>query len=81
MVVIELKNTSASPLDFDENEITERFVRGDSSRSKEGNGLGLAIAKSYTLACGGDFQIGIDGDHFKVTLTFRKQSKDEEVSH
>lgn len=79
-VLIELKNTSAAPLDFDENEITERFVRGDSSRSAEGNGLGLAIAKSYTLACGGDFQIRIDGDLFKVVLIFQKQSKNENIS-
>lgn len=71
-IIIEFKNISAYPLDFDAEEITQRFVRGDESRTKEGNGLGLAIAKSYTEACGGDFEIVVDGDMFKAILIFKK---------
>ena len=71
-VVMEFKNVSAYPLDFDVEEITQRFVRGDESRTTEGNGLGLAIAKSYTEICGGQLEINTDGDLFKVRLHFRK---------
>ncbi len=68
--VLHVKNTSAYPLDFDTEEITERFVRGSRSRSEEGNGLGLAIAKSYTEACGGRFSVLTDGDLFKIEMEF-----------
>ena len=68
--IIEMKNISSYPLNFDSEEITQRFVRGDISRSTEGNGLGLAIAKSYTEACGGSFKIITDGDLFKARLEF-----------
>ena len=66
--ILEVKNISALPLDFNPEEITERFVRGDAARSTEGNGLGLAIAKSYTEACGGILAVSVDGDLFKVTV-------------
>ena len=69
-VVMECKNTSAYPLDFSPEEILGRFVRGDSARSTEGNGLGLPIAKSYTELCGGTFRLVLDGDLFKVRMTF-----------
>lgn len=69
-VVMEFKNISAYPMDFDADEITARFVRGDKSRSTEGNGLGLAIARSYTEMCGGTFKIITDGDLFKAVLMF-----------
>lgn len=68
--VISFKNTSREPLDISENELTERFVRGDRARNTEGNGLGLSIAKSLTELQGGSLDINIDGDLFKVTLTF-----------
>ena len=74
MIVMEFKNISAYPLDFDVEEITQRFVRGDESRTAEGNGLGLAIAKSYTEICNGSFEIVVDGDMFKAILKFRKYS-------
>ena len=48
----------------------ERFVRGDSSRSTEGSGLGLSIARSLTQLMGGDFQLFVDGDLFKVEVAF-----------
>ncbi len=69
-VRVEIKNISRAELDFDAEEITERFVRGDASRSTEGSGLGLAIAKSYTEVCGGTFKIIIDGDLFKAIVEF-----------
>ncbi|MCQ2459084.1 MAG: HAMP domain-containing histidine kinase [Ruminococcus sp.] len=63
-VNIELKNTSSYEMKFTADEITERFKRGDESRTTEGSGLGLAIAKSFTEACGGQFEVKIDGDLF-----------------
>lgn len=72
MIEIELKNISAYPLNFNVEEITQRFVRGDESRTTEGNGLGLAIAKSYTEICNGTFELVVDGDMFKAILKFKK---------
>lgn len=72
MIVMEFKNISAYPLNFNVEEITQRFVRGDESRTAEGNGLGLAIAKSYTEICNGSFEIVVDGDMFKAILKFKK---------
>ena len=68
--VLEVKNTANYEMDFAPDEITERFVRGDAARSTEGSGLGLAIAKSYTEACGGAFEVTVDGDLFKVRISF-----------
>lgn len=64
------RNTSKTMLNITPDELTERFVRGDSSRSTEGNGLGLSIAKSLTELQNGKMDIDIDGDLFKVTLLF-----------
>ena len=72
MIEMEFKNISAYPLNFNVEEITQRFVRGDESRTAEGNGLGLAIAKSYTEICNGTFGIVVDGDMFKAILKFKK---------
>lgn len=69
-VKIVLKNMSAEELNFNAEEITERFVRGDSSRNTEGSGLGLAIAKSFAEAQGGKFRVEVDGDLFKAVLEF-----------
>lgn len=71
-VVIELKNIASYAMEFDGERITERFVRGDSARSTEGSGLGLAIAKSYVSACGGNLQVIVDGDLFKVVIRFQR---------
>lgn len=67
-VVIIMRNISAYELNFCANEITNRFKRGDSSRSTEGSGLGLAIAKSIVELHGGKFNIEVDGDLFKSII-------------
>lgn len=69
-VFIIFRNMSKYALDISPEELEERFVRGDKSRHMEGNGLGLSIAKSLTELQGGKLDILIDGDLFKVTLTF-----------
>lgn len=68
--VTTFKNTSNTELNISPDELVERFVRGDSSRNTEGNGLGLSIAQSLTELQGGTFKIDIDGDLFKVSLSF-----------
>ena len=68
---IVLKNISAHELNDQLKDLSERFVRGDESRSTEGSGLGLAIAKSFVELQGGTFQIKTDGDLFKVILCFK----------
>ena len=71
-VVFSLKNISEQPLNIEADELTERFIRGDVSRSTEGSGLGLSIAKNLTEMQGGKFELYLDGDLFKVTITFPK---------
>jgi signal transduction histidine kinase len=67
---LEIKNIAAYEMDFTGEEIVERFVRGDESRTTEGNGLGLSIAKSFIEVSGGNMQVVVDGDVFKVFITF-----------
>lgn len=68
--VITIKNIAGYEMDFTKEEILERFARGDKSRTTEGSGLGLSISQGFTIACGGEFDIDIDGDMFKVKLVF-----------
>lgn len=67
---ISFRNISRNKLGISPENLTERFVRGDSSRNTEGSGLGLSIANSLTEIMGGKLSIIIDGDLFKVTLSF-----------
>lgn len=69
-VFLAIKNISAQPLNVSAEELTERFVQGDESRRSEGSGLGLSIAKNLTKSLEGDFELQLDGDLFKVILTF-----------
>ena len=70
--VIIFRNTSRDPLNLSPDELMERFVRGDSARNSEGNGLGLSIARSLTELQKGTMSISIDADLFKVILRFPK---------
>ena len=67
---LSFRNISAQPLNIRPEELTERFVRGDSARSTEGSGLGLAIAASLAKLQGIDMELSVDGDLFKVILRF-----------
>ncbi|WP_315114441.1 HAMP domain-containing sensor histidine kinase [Clostridium intestinale] len=71
-IIIIFKNISAYEIDFNEDEITERFKRGDQSRHTEGSGLGLAISKGLTELQDGIFKIKVDGDLFKVEIQLKK---------
>jgi len=78
---ITVKNISATALDISPEQLTERFIRGDSSRTTEGSGLGLSIAQSLTTLQGGIFKIEIDGDLYKATVSLPlwiSQSTDNE---
>ena len=78
-IKVTVKNISENPLLCKPEELTERFIRGDESRTTEGSGLGLSIAQNLTIAQRGSFEIELDGDLFKVHLTFplAKQMADE----
>lgn len=79
-VVMVLKNISAQKLSKKASDLTERFVRGDSSRTGEGSGLGLSIAESLIRAQGGEFDVFLDGDLFKVVITFDKAEPIDKLS-
>ncbi|MBR1568056.1 MAG: HAMP domain-containing histidine kinase, partial [Lachnospiraceae bacterium] len=70
MVIFSIKNISQAELNIDSRELMERFIRGDQSRSTEGSGLGLSIAKDLVHMQNGAFDILLDGDLFKVTIMF-----------
>jgi len=69
-IIFSVKNVSREMLNISAEELTERFVRGDRARHTEGSGLGLSIAKNLTELQDGTFRIQIDGDLFKVEITF-----------
>ncbi|QQE74336.1 sensor histidine kinase [Brevibacillus composti] len=71
-VIMSMRNVSAYEIDFDAEELFERFKRGDKSRHTEGSGLGLAIAKNIVELQGGRLSLEIDGDYFKVNVAFPK---------
>lgn len=71
-VQLMFKNISQYQLNINPDELMERFKRGDSSRTTEGSGLGLSIAKSLVELQGGEFKIEIDGDLFKASVKLRK---------
>ena len=70
-----VKNISRQQMNVKPDELTERFIRGDSSRSTEGSGLGLSIAKSLVQAQGGTFEILLDGDLFKIVMSFPEDTQ------
>lgn len=71
-VEIMVRNISKDPLNISAEELMQRFVRGDTSRTGEGSGLGLAIAKDLTALQGGSFSIFIDGDLFRASVSLKK---------
>ena len=71
-VEIIFRNISASELDYNVEHLTDRFVRGDSSRNTEGSGLGLAIVKSFVELQNGTFHVEVDGDLFKAIILWKK---------
>ncbi|MCI9083419.1 MAG: HAMP domain-containing histidine kinase [Lachnospiraceae bacterium] len=77
-VLFSIKNISENPLNIEADELTERFIRGDISRSTEGSGLGLSIAKNLMIMMGGTFQIYLDGDLFKVMIGFKQEPEQRE---
>ena len=76
---MEITNTSAYPMDFEAEDIVERFARGDKARTGDGNGLGLAIVSTYAKALGGEFEIKIDCDQFKAVVIMPREMKQKEA--
>ena len=68
--LLTIRNISAEPVNLDSAMLTERFIRGDISRGTEGSGLGLSIAKSLAEAQNGRLELSLDGDLFKVVVSF-----------
>lgn len=69
-VTVSIRNISKNEITMNGEDLTARFVRGDQNRTTEGSGLGLSIAKSFTEACGGIFNVHTDGDLFTVIVQF-----------
>ena len=74
-VCLEITNTAGYHMDFQKEDIVERFARADKARTTEGNGLGLAIVSTYAKALGGEFDIFVDCDQFKARVIFPKAEK------
>ena len=70
-VRIDIKNISKDKLNISADELMQRFVRGESSRTTEGSGLGISIAQNLTILQGGKFELVLDGDLFKVRMNFK----------
>ena len=77
--VFSIKNISKEKLNINPDELTERFVRGDNSRTTDGSGLGLSIAQSFAELQNGIFNISIDGDMFKATIKLLLNNEPKEI--
>lgn len=72
---VRMVNTASYEMDFQPEEIIQRFARGDKARSTRGSGLGLAIAQTYTESVGGSFAVTVDGDQFSAIVTLPKSER------
>lgn len=72
---VRMLNTASYEMDFDPEEILQRFARGDKARSTRGSGLGLAIVQTYTESVGGSFSVGVDGDQFSAIVCLPKTER------
>ena len=79
MVELSIKNISERQMNIKADDLTERFIRGDSSRTTEGSGLGLYITKNLVEAQNGVFDIQLDGDLFKAVILFPKYAEKPEI--
>ncbi len=85
--VFSIKNVSERSLAIENgsvDDLTERFIRGDSSRTTEGHGLGLSIAKNLTVLMGGQLEVAVDGDLFKAAIVlplYRGQDEGKETAY
>ncbi len=68
--MVSVKNIAGYDMNFSAQEILQRFTRGDQARTSEGSGLGLSIAESFTRVCGGELRVEVEGDMFKIYLSF-----------
>lgn len=73
--LVRMMNTASYEMDFQADEIVQRFSRGDKARSTQGSGLGLAIAQTYTQSVGGSFRVSIDGDQFSAIVELPKTER------
>lgn len=73
--MIRMVNTASYEMDFQPEEIMQRFARGDKARSTKGSGLGLAIAQTYTESVGGQFHVAVDADQFSAIVTLPKTAR------
>ena len=72
---VRMTNTASYEMDFEPNEILQRFARGDKTRSTRGSGLGLSIAQTYTESVGGKFSVAVDGDQFNAIVHLPKTDR------
>ena len=72
---VRMTNTASYEMDFEPNEILQRFARGDKARSTRGSGLGLSIAQTYTESVGGKFSVAVDGDQFNAIVHLPKTDR------
>ena len=73
--LVRMTNTASYEMDFQPEEIVQRFARGDKARSTKGSGLGLAIAQTYTESVGGEFRVRVDGDQFSAIVELPKTER------
>ena len=85
--ILSISNEAETEITVDAQELTERFVRGDSSRHTEGSGLGLSITKILAELQDAQLEVEVDdAQKFTAKLIFdvaeeKTETKKKKSSH